>query len=36
MAVLCIRNNDGGNIMNEIKELYFGNATLYLEDDEKE
>ena len=30
MAVVVSKNNEGGVLMDEVKELYFGNATLHL------
>ena len=37
MAIVIKKNETAdGELMNEVKELYFGNATLYLDPDEKE
>ena len=36
MAIVIQRDNTDGLLMNEINELYFANATLYLNPDEKE
>ena len=36
MAIVIQRDNTDGSLMNEINELYFANATLYLNPDEKE